>query len=345
MRGISIRLTGRKGIAFVLLVAAVATAAAGVSRNAGAARSSAAKGSATVTIGVSFDLLNQIRKAELAGIKQYAATKHVKIIFSVANNDPNQQAQQIQNFISQKVSGIIAIAQNSDQIVSSIRAANRAGIPFASIDRAAGKGGKLVAQVTGNPLADGAKVADYMGSLHKPLNVLLMVGALTDANAIGRRDGFKSEAKRFSNIKIVQELPTNWDPTTALNGVTNALQAHPEINAIFDPSDYLLPAVVSSLKTAGKLALVGSAKHMAIVTIDGDNNGCGALRRKWIDADVATLVGNFGPRAIDAILAAGVTHAPKTKVVEVPGLTLSQQNFATTHSKVWGCAIPANGFK
>src|SRR5260221_12938120 len=186
--------------------------------------SAVAKPSATPTIGVSFDLMNQIRKAELTGIKQYAAKKHVKILFSVANNDANQQSQQIQNFISQHVTGVIAIAQNGDQIVSSIRAANRAGIPFATIDRAPGKGGKVVAQVTGNALGDRNKVAKYMCSLHKPLNVLLMVGALTDANAIGRRDGFLAAAKSCASIKVVQQLPTNWDPTTALNGVTTAFQ-------------------------------------------------------------------------------------------------------------------------
>jgi ABC-type sugar transport system substrate-binding protein len=319
----------------------IAAAVGAVAITSVAAGSAGAKPSATPTIGVSFDLLNQIRKAELAGIKQYAAKKHVKIVFSVANNDANQQSQQIQNFISQHVTGVIAIAQNGDQIVSSIRAANRAGIPFATIDRAPGKGGKVVAQVTGNALGDGAKVANYMCSLHKPLNVLLMVGALTDANAIGRRDGFLAAAKSCAKIKVVQQLPTNWDPTTALNGVTNAFQAHPEIDAIFDPSDYLLPAVVSALKATQHFYPVGNAKHVTVVTIDGDNNGCYALRSKWIDADVATQVGKFGPSAIDAILAQ--TAAPK--LVKVPGLTLSRQNYATTHAQVWGCAYGPNGFK
>jgi ABC-type sugar transport system substrate-binding protein len=326
-----------KHIRLMLIVAAVGALGITVI----AAGNATAKQSSTPTIGVSFDLLNQIRKAELTGIKQYAAKKHVKILFSVANNDANQQSQQIQNFISQHVTGVIAIAQNGDQIVSSIRAANRAGIPFATIDRAPGKGGTVVAQVTGNALGDGAKVARYMCSLHKPLKVLLMVGALTDANAIGRRDGFRSAAKSCSTIKVVQTLPTNWDPTTALNGVTNAFQAHADINAIFDPSDYLLPAVVSALKATHHFYPVGNANHVAIVTIDGDNNGCYALRTKWIDADVATQVGKFGPSAIDAILA----HASNAKVVKVPGLTLSQQNYKTTHSSVWGCAYGPNGFK
>ncbi len=101
----------------------IATAAGALAVAVIAAGSAGAKPSATPTIGVSFDLLNQIRKAELTGIKQYAAKKHVKILFSVANNDANQQSQQIQNFISQHVTGVIAIAQNGDQIVSSIRRA------------------------------------------------------------------------------------------------------------------------------------------------------------------------------------------------------------------------------
>jgi len=64
------------------------------------------------------------------------------------------------------------------------------------------------------------------------------------------------------------------------HGVTNAFQAHPEIDAIFDPSDYLLPAVVSALKATQHFYPVGNAKHVTVVTIDGDNNGCYALRTK-----------------------------------------------------------------
>ncbi len=324
----------------IALVSVVGLTACGSGSGGGAPSSS------TTTIGVSFDLLNEIRKAELKGIQDYAAQRNVKILSSVANNDASLQAQQIQNFISQHVNGIIAIAQNSDQIVSSIRAANTAGIPFAAIDRAPSPGGQLVAQVTGNPVADGGLVAAYMSSLPAHQNVLLMVGALTDVNAIGRRDGFKQSAAGNSNLKIVQELPTNWDPATALNGVTNALQAHPEINAIYDPSDYLLPSVVSALKSTGHFYPVGDPKHVTVVTIDGDNNGCAALKNKWIDADVATIVSSFGPSAVDAILAANLSTTTTTeKVVQIDGLTLSQQNFTATQAKVWGCAIPPDAFK
>ncbi|MEJ7709374.1 MAG: hypothetical protein WKF84_05835 [Pyrinomonadaceae bacterium] len=38
----------------------------------------------------------------------------------------------------------------------------------------------------------------------------------------------------------------------ALAGVTNALQAHPDINFIFTSSDFLFPSIVSALKAAGK---------------------------------------------------------------------------------------------
>jgi len=87
--------------------------------------------------------LNQIRKAELTGIKQYAAKKHVKILFSVANNDANQQ-------VAADPELHLAARHRRDRdrartaIKSSRRSVrqNRAGIPFATIDRAPGKGRK-----------------------------------------------------------------------------------------------------------------------------------------------------------------------------------------------------------
>ncbi|MFD0636121.1 hypothetical protein ACFQ9X_35665 [Catenulispora yoronensis] len=43
---------------------------------------------------------------------------------------------------------------------------------------------------------------------------------------------------------------------------------------------------------------------MFTVTIDGDQNGCKALRAKTLDADIATPVGDFGKQAVAAITTA-----------------------------------------
>ncbi|HXJ27745.1 MAG TPA: substrate-binding domain-containing protein, partial [Streptosporangiaceae bacterium] len=172
----------------------------------------------------------------------------------------------------------------------------------------------------------------------RPLKVLELVGGLTDQNAIGRRDGFNAAMAGQPGVTIVSQVPTDWNPTEALDGTSNALQKDPAINAIYIPSDFLLPSVQSALTAAGRLEPIGNPKHVFMVTIDGDQNGCKAMQAKTLDADIATPVADFGKQAIAAITSAlgGKSVTPKT--VEAKGLILDQANYAATSGQVWGCA-------
>jgi ABC-type sugar transport system substrate-binding protein len=293
------------------------------------------------TIGVSFDLLNAIRQAEKSSIQSAAEAAGYSVVFDVADQDAQKQASQIQDLIStQKVDAVIVIAQDGQQIASSASLAKAHDVPFLAIDRAVADQQDVTFQITGDPVADGKAVAAEFLTAAKttPLKVLELVGGLTDQNAIGRRDGFNSALAGQANITIASQVPTDWDPTKALDGTSNALQKDPTINAIYIPSDFLLPSVQSALTAAHRLVPIGDPKHVFMVTIDGDQNGCKAMQGKTLDADIATPVGDFGKKSIAAITTAlgGQPATPKT--VQAKGLTVDQANYATTSSQVWGCA-------
>ncbi|MEV6012984.1 sugar ABC transporter substrate-binding protein [Streptomyces sp. NPDC051976] len=304
--------------------------------------SSSGGGARKLTIGVSFDQLNAIRQAELNGIKKAAAQQGDKVEFAAADNDAAKQSSQIQDLLdTKKVDAVIVIAVNADQIQSSINRARASKVPFIAIDRAPTDSSNVAFQITGDPVADGKLAAQQLIAQNKPLKVLELVGGLTDKNAIGRRDGFNDALKGNANVQVAAQVPTDWDPSKALDGVSNALQKNPGINAIYVPSDFLWPSVESALKSASRLAPAPDPKHVTVVTIDGDPNGCAAIRNKRIDADIATLIDSFGLQSVDAAhtLAQGKSLAQKT--VGIAGLPLNQTNAATTTAKVWGCAVPA----
>jgi len=322
------------------LIAATAVLALAACSSSGVGKTDANTPPKTITIGVSFDLLNATRQAEKSAIQDAATAAGDKVIFDVADSDAQKQASQIQDLIeTQKVNAVIAIAQDGQQITSSISLAKAKSVPFIAIDRAVADQQDITFQITGDPVADGGLAAqEFTAASGTPLKVLELVGGLTDQNAIGRRDGFNAALKGNANVTIVSQVPTDWDPSKALDGTSNALQKNPGINAIFIPSDFLLPSVQSALKSAGRQAPIGDPKHVLIVTIDGDQNGCAALKGKTIDADIATLVSEFGKQAVGAAdnAVAGKTVSPKT--AQVKGLPLNQANFATTNAQVWGCA-------
>lgn len=293
------------------------------------------------TIGVSFDLLNAIRQAEKSSIQRAADAAGYDVIFNVADQDAQKQAAQIQDLIqTKKVDAVIVIAQDGQQIASSASLAKAKKIPFLAIDRAVADQQNITFQITGDPVADGKLVAEEFIAAAKttPLKVLELVGGLSDQNAIGRRDGFNAAVAGQANITIASQVPTDWKPEQALDGTSNALQKDPTINAIYVPSDFLLPSVQSALTAAGRLAPIGDPKHVFMVTIDGDQNGCKAMQAKTLDADIATPVDEFGKQAIAAITTAVGGQPVTPKAVQAKGLTLNQANYATTNAQVWGCA-------
>lgn len=289
-----------------------------------------------LTIGVSFDLVNDIRNAELASIKDAAKKNGDTVEFVSADQDAQKQASQIQDLVqTKKVDALIVIAANNDQIASSVALANSAKVPFIAIDRAV-TGGNVTFQVTGDPVADGKVAATEVLAVGGDQTIIQLVGALTDQNAIGRRDGF-SEGIKAGGKTVAAQVPTDWDPAKALDGTANALQANPKINTIFIPSDYLLPSVQSALQAAGKLKPVGDPAHVTLVTIDGDPNGCKAIKAKTLDSDIVTPVGTFGDQAVAAAHTAhsGKKVSPATS--QVAGFALNQANLSSTESKTWGC--------
>jgi ABC-type sugar transport system substrate-binding protein len=325
--------------AAVVAVASLALAGCNSTSKNGAGSTSGGKHG---TIGVSFDLLNATRKAEKSAIEKAATSAGYQVDFDVADSDAQKQASQIQDLIqTRKVQALIVIAQDGKQIASSTSLAKAHHVPFVTIDRAVADEKDVSFQITGDPKADGQLAANEFvnASKTKPLKVLELVGALTDQNAIGRRDGFNNALKGHPDATVVSQVPTNWDPSQALDGTSNALQKNPGINAVFIPSDFLLPSVQSALTTAKRLAPIGDPKHVFTVTIDGDQNGCKAIKGKTLDADIATRVDQFGKEAVDSITTAlaGKTVVPKT--VASAGVTLDQANYATTNSQVWGCGV------
>jgi ABC-type sugar transport system substrate-binding protein len=325
----------------VAMVTAAALALAGCGSSTKPASAGPAAAGGKRTIGVSFDLLNAIRQAEKASIQNAAAAAGYSVVFDVADQDAQKQASQIQDLIqTQKVSAVIVIAQDGQQIAASAGLAKAHGVPFLAIDRSVADQQDVTFQITGDPVSDGRAVAAEFLAAAKtaPLKILELVGGLTDQNAIGRRDGFNAALAGQPGVTIVSQVPTDWNPTEALDGTSNALQKNPAINAIYVPSDFLLPSVQSALSSAGRLAPIGDAKHVFMVTIDGDQNGCKAMQAKTLDADIATPVADFGKQAVAAITTALGGGAVAPKAVQAKGLTLDQANYATTSSQVWGCA-------
>jgi len=301
-------------------------------------------GAARLTIGAAFETLQtEYWVASYDAIKDELQKRGMTMLEAIADGDANRQLEQVQNFIARRVDGIILVPKDAKVVIPMIRAANDAGIPIVLYNRPAEKSDARSVAVVADNFEITRATVEFMasqavrtGRKHK---ALILIGDLGDINAIGRRDGFDAAAKKYSGtIEVVARIPTEWNQEKALAGVTNALQAHPDISFIFTSSDFLFPSIVSALKTAGKWKKSGEDGHVILGGFDGDATAWRLLSEGYLDADGVQDVYFESAAAVQAIqdLRAG---KPVPEMILDKGLVAHQGNLAESGSRMWGARV------
>ncbi|MFO1499588.1 MAG: sugar ABC transporter substrate-binding protein [Verrucomicrobiota bacterium] len=294
-----------------------------------------------LTIGVSFETLQtEFWVAALDAFRAECRNRDVQILEAIADGDANRQLEQIKNFITRKVDGIIVVPKDADTIVSMIKAANQADIPIVLFNRPpAPNAGRSVTIVADN-LAITQATVETMGEQAKrsgqKCKAALLIGDLGDVNAIGRRDGFEAAVKKYADwIEVVARIPTEWNQEKAQAGLVNALQASPDINFIFSSSDFLFPSIISALKSAGKYHRVGQPGHVLLGGFDGDGLAYRLLVEGYLDADGVQDVAFEAKASIQAVLDLREGKPVPERILD-PGFVIHQGNLREQAAQMWG---------
>jgi len=297
-----------------------------------------------LTIGVSFEILQtEYWVASFEAIRDELKRHDIRMIEAIADGDATRQLEQINNFITRRVDGIIAVPKDAKTIIPMIKAANQASIPIVLYNRPADKTDARYAAVAADNYAISRATVEYMaaqarktGKKHK---AMILVGDLGDINAVGRRDGFNDAVKQYADaIQVVAEVPTEWNQERALAGVTNALQANPDISFIFTSSDFLFPSIVSALKAAGKYRKIGEAGHIILGGFDGDATAYQMLVDEYLDADGVQDVYFECAAAVQAVLDMRAGKEVPQLVLD-KGFVLHQGNLKAESSRMWGSKV------
>ena len=302
-----------------------------------------ARAAGDVKICLSLDKMNAFREGQLKLFRKAAAELGVQLVEQVAGEDAQRQSSQIDTCIAQKVAGIVAIPWDYEAVLQDIERAHAAGIPFVTVDQAPADTNTVDAHFGANPHADGLHAGERLVALvgDKPTTVVDLQGALSQYNGQERDKGFKDGIKGHANIKIVSEVPAEWHPEPALAGMENALEAHPHLGAVFAATDGYLPPIWSALKKANKYAKSGAPNHVVVLSVDGDPQGCAAVKEGYMDAGYAQPLAEMTRRSLQTILDMVKEKKkidPKDKIHLIPGVEYTPANIAQTASEVWGCA-------
>ena len=139
-------------------------------------------------------------------------------------------------------------------------------------------------------------------------------------------------------VEVVARVPSEWNQEKAQAGVVNGLQAHPDISLIFTSSDFLLPSIVSALKSAGKYHKVGEEGHVILGGFDGDATAYKMLEEGYLDATGVQDVYFEAEASVQAIvdLMAGKSVKP---LIQDPGFVIHRQNMQAMAPRTWGANI------
>jgi ABC-type sugar transport system substrate-binding protein len=288
-------------------------------------------------IGISQDMMDSpYNVANMTSMENTAKELGAELVILVAQTDVNKQIQQIESLITQGVDAIICNPKDGKALTQVIKKANEAGIPFIFNDRAifSTEDSKVdygIATDNRELAKMGTQwIVDYAKKNGLVLNALVFIGSLADNNAIERDKGFKEIAEANTDvIKIVSEVPTDWVPEKALSGTVNALQANKDINFIFTPSDYLLPAIQSGLQQAGRYFKIGEKGHIYIGCFDGDAVGMEAIRDGYAIVDMCQNPVNIGKLCVEAavkIIEGKRSELPGEYYMD-PGFLVNVDNF------------------
>jgi len=300
-----------------------------------------------ITIGFCFvDLETEFWVASYQAITSTLKEGGFDIIEYNASEDPIKQQQMVKDAIVEKVDGLIVIPQDGDVAVAIGKDCNDAGIPLGIFNRPpSSKDAKYLVAVADNE-AISQKAMEYMAeqaakvveATGKKVLPCVMVGDLGDPNAIFRKRGFDkviaANPNLFDDPVVVQ---TNWDAKLALDNLTSAMKANPEIGLIFCGSDFMYPQIQQVLEMNGKWKKFNEAGHIILGAVDGDSTAGRLMDEGYVDATAVQDLYYEADLLLNALIEA-INTGEKTpeRWMDDPGFALTQGNMAERRMDMWG---------
>ena len=266
-------------------------------------------------VGMSLSTLNNPFFLQMRdGAQAEADEAGVELVVTDAQDDASQQADQIQNFISTGVAGIVINPVDSDAAGPPVGGANNADIPVVAADRGVNEADveTLVASdnVEGGRLA-AQEVAEAIGEEGR---IVVLQGTPGTSASRERGSGFEEGIAEFPDIEVVARQPADFDRSKGLDVMTNMLQGNGDIDAVFAENDEMALGAAAALSSRGEESVV--------IGFDGTPEGLEAVGEGVLHASVAQQPAELGRVALrNAIAAAEGESLEETVMVPVEVVT------------------------
>jgi ribose transport system substrate-binding protein len=252
-----------------------------------------------VTLGLSLSTLNNPFFVTLGdGAQEAADAAGVELVVVDAQDDPAQEATNIEDLIQQGVSAILVNPTDADAIVPSIQKANEASIPVFTIDRGAA-GGEVVAHIASDNVAGGMLAGEFLcDAIGGEGKAVELEGIAGTSAARDRGQGFNDYlASSCSGVEVIARQTANFNRAEGLTVFENILQAEPEIDAVFAHNDEMILGAIEAAKAAGRDG------EIVFVGFDAVDDAVAAVDAGDLAATIAQQPDVMGQLGVDTALA------------------------------------------
>ncbi|MEC1375862.1 substrate-binding domain-containing protein [Heyndrickxia oleronia] len=165
--------------------------------------------------------------------------------------DPNKQANDIDDLISQKVDVIVMLPIESAALTPVGQKIKDAGIPLVIVDRELENDAATVV-VKGDNEGIGVNAGKYFIEQLKGKGKVVEITGPPSSVTEQRGAGFKEAMESESGIEIIASQSGDFSTEKSLEVMQNILQAHSQIDAVFTQDDGMALGVLQAIKEAGR---------------------------------------------------------------------------------------------
>lgn len=227
-------------------------------------------------------------------LREEAAQRGIDLIVTSCEMDPARQASQLEDFVAQRVSAILAAPCDSSAIVANLAGAEAAGIPVFTVDIAA-RGGRVVSHIASDNAEGGRLAARALARFLGGKGKVLVIDHPTVASVQDRVRGFEEELKQHPEIAIVARPSADGQRAKAMAVMEDMLQAHRDLKGVFGINDDSALGALAVLEAAGR-------KDVVVVGFDATPDAQRAIRSGGpLKADVIQNPRQIGRTAIEMV--------------------------------------------
>ena len=267
-------------------------------------------------------------KAVEAGAREGALEAAVEMVWkgSLKEDDPAQQIQIVEQFVSKGVDGIVLAPIDDKALKGPVAAAMQKGIPVVIMDSALeGEPTKnFLSTVSTNNHRGGEMAGEQLGKLLDGKGKVVLFRFKQGSASAGQREaGFLEAIKKFPDIQVI--LDNRYSGTTASEAQSAALSMLGKLkqaDGIFCSAE---PSTLGMLLALKQSNLTGSKKFVGFDISQGVMEG---LRKGEIQALIAQNPKRIGHEAVK-VLVAKMKGETVPAVIETGAAVITKKNLDT----------------